>query len=299
LRPKRLNPAAVKRAVVTLPEGMTINPSVGGGLIGCTPAQYAAETVSSAPGAGCPNGSKIGDFTVKSPLFGQTIDGSLYLAAPFDNQFGELIAVYLVAKAPERGVLVKVAGKLDADPASGQLTATFDGLPQLPYTDLRIHFREGQRSPLATPSVCGAFHTAIDLTPWNSAGAVRHSDYLTPITSGVEGSACPSGTPAFVPKAAGGSINSQAGAYTPFYLHLTRSDTEQEITSYSATLPPGLLGKIAGIPYCSDAAISAARGAAASRRPNTLPARPRRRSAAPSRATGWGRRSTSPPAAST
>ena len=259
LRPKRLNPAAVKRAVVKLPEGMTINPSVGGGLIGCTPAQYAAETVSSPPGAGCPNGSKIGDFTVKSPLFGQTIEGSLFLAQPFDNQFGTLIAVYLVAKAPERGILVKVAGRLDADPASGRLTATFDGLPQLPYTDLRIHFREGQRSPLATPSVCGAFKTPVDLTPWNGAGAARHSDYATPITSGVEGSACPSGTPAFVPKAAGGSINSQAGAYTPFYLHLTRSDTEQEITSYSATLPPGLLGKIAGIPYCSDAAIAAAR----------------------------------------
>jgi hypothetical protein len=49
------------------------------------------------------------------------------------------------------GVLVEVAGQLQADPGSGRLTATFDRLPQLPYSSLTMHFREGQRSPLATP----------------------------------------------------------------------------------------------------------------------------------------------------
>jgi hypothetical protein len=38
-----------------------------------------------------------------------------------------------------------------------------------------------------------------------------------------------------------------------------RTDPEQEITSYSATLPPGLTGKLAGIATCSDAAIEAAK----------------------------------------
>ncbi|HET7591027.1 MAG TPA: hypothetical protein VFK14_12705 [Solirubrobacterales bacterium] len=259
LRPKRLNSATVRRAVVTLPEGMTINPSVGSGLLGCTPAQYSAETVSSAPGAGCPNGSKIGDFTVQSPLFEKTVEGSIFLAAPFDNPFGTLIGIYLVAKAPERGVLVKVAGKLDADPGSGSLVASFEGLPQLPYTNLKIHFREGQRSPLATPSTCGGYETGIELTPWSGAGSTLDVSSSTPITAGPDGGACPQGTPGFRPQAVAGSVNSQAGAFTPFYIHLTRSDTEQEITSYSTVLPPGLTGEIAGIPYCSDAAIEAAR----------------------------------------
>jgi hypothetical protein len=40
---------------------------------------------------------------------------------------------------------------------------------------------------------------------------------------------------------------------------MTRSDTEAEITSYSATLPKGLLGKISGVPYCPEADIEAAR----------------------------------------
>jgi hypothetical protein len=261
LGPKRLNPAAVRNAVVTLPEGMTINPSVGAGLIGCSPTQYAAETVSSPAGAGCPNGSKIGDFTVQSPLFPETVEGSLFLATPYANPFGSLIAIYLVAKAAERGVLVKVAGKLEANPITGSLVATFEDLPQLPYTNLKIHFREGQRSPLATPALCGSFHTGISLTPWSSAAGELHTALSTPITSGPEGTSCPTGNPPFDPQAQAGSINSQAGAYTPFYIHLTRTDTEQEITSYSTALPPGLTGDIAGIPYCSDAAIEAARQA--------------------------------------
>ena len=47
-------------------------------------------------------------------------------------------------------------------------------------------------------------------------------------------------------------------SYAPFYLHLTRTDSEQEITSYSAQMPPGLLGKLKGVPYCPEAAIAAA-----------------------------------------
>lgn len=258
LNPTRRAPSPVKSAVVTLPEGMTINPSVGAGLVACSPAQYAAETPTSPPGAGCPNGSKIGDFTVKTPLVEETVEGAIFLASPHDNPFGSLIAVYLVAKAPGRGILVKVAGKLEGDANSGTLTASFEDLPQLPYTDLRVHFREGQRSPLATPGVCGSFSTRMALTPWNSAKALTNASAFE-VSTGSEGTPCPSGTPPFNPQAKGGMLNSNAGSYSPFYLHLTRRDTEQEITSYSALLPPGLTGKIGDIPYCPEAAIAAAK----------------------------------------
>jgi hypothetical protein len=257
--PGKRSPSAVRRAVVALPDGVTINPSVGAGLGVCEPARYAAETASSPPGAGCPNESKIGDFTVKTPLFPGTVDGSLFLAAPHRNPFGTLIAVYLVAKSSEDGILVKVAGRIDADPTSGRLTATFDRLPQLPYSSLKIRFREGQRSPLATPVACGNYATSTDLTAWRDPGLTRHTDSSVAISAGVGGGPCPSGALPFHPGVTGGTLNSQAGAYTPFYLHLTRTDPEQEITSYSATLPPGLLGKAAGIPFCSDAAIEAAK----------------------------------------
>jgi hypothetical protein len=252
-------PTPVRKAVVSLPEGVTINPSVGAGLGVCSLKQYAAETPVSPFGAGCPGESKIGDFRVKSPIIPPEIEGSIFLAAPYDNPFGSLLAVYLVAKSIERGILVKVAGELKADPVTGRLTATFDNLPQLPYSDLQIHFREGQRSPLATPAACGPVSTDVTFTPWRDPGQVRRESLPAAITSGLGGGPCPSGLAPFAPQAKGGTLNSRAGAYSPFYLHLTRKVTEQEIVSYSAQLPPGLLGKIAGVPYCPEADIEAAR----------------------------------------
>ena len=253
-------PVPVRKAVVQLPEGVTINPSVGSGLGVCTTARYTAETPTSPPGDGCPNESKIGDFTVRSPLVPGVFDGSIFLAAPYDNPSGGLLGVYLVAKNAQRGFLVKVAGALSADPATGRLTATFDRLPQLPYSQLVISFREGQRSPLATPPACGGYSTEAALTPWTAPGQVLAASLPLQIATGIGGGPCPQGTPPFKPGVAGGSLNSQAGAYAPFYLHLTRRDGEAEITSYSATFPPGLLGKLAGVPLCPDAAIAAAAG---------------------------------------
>ena len=258
--PAQRAPAPVKSAVVELPEGVSINPSVGAGLGVCEPAQLAAETPTSPPGAGCPEESKIGDFSVHSPLIAGALEGGVFLAAPYRNPSGGLLAIYLVAKNAQRGFLVKVSGSLAADPLTGRLTATFDGLPQLPYSQLVISFREGQRSPLATPPGCGSYATAAALTPWSEPGRVRSFSLPLVVGAGIGGGACPSGPPPFRPGVAGGSLNAQAGAYSPFYLHLTRGDGEAEITSYSATFPPGLLGKLAGVPFCPDAAIAAAAG---------------------------------------
>jgi hypothetical protein len=259
LNPKLIAPTPPRRAVVTLAEGMTLNPSVGAGLSGCGGAQFAAETVYSPPGAGCPNASRIGNFTVESPLYGAPILGSLFLASPGDNPFGSLLAVYVVAKAPARGIIVKVAGRLDPDPLTGRLTATFEDLPQLPYSHFRVQFREGERSPLLSPSACGSYATLVALTPWQEAAPPVGLEPKFTIGHGIEGAACPgAGPPPFSPGASGGDINPVAGAYSAFYLHLTRRDTEAEITSYSAELPPGLLAKLAGIPYCPDSDLAAA-----------------------------------------
>src|SRR5664279_3581852 len=102
--------------------------------------------------------------------------------------------------------------------------------------------------------------TRVDFTPWLEAGPTVEQTPGFTIAHGIEGSPCPNAaTPPFTPGAVAGALNAQAGAYSPFYLHLTRTDPEQEITSYSAQLPPGLLGKIAGVPFCPDAAIAAAK----------------------------------------
>lgn len=264
-------PSQVERAVIALPDGVTVNPSVAAGLGVCTPAQYRSEAAASPAGAGCPEGSKIGDFRVQSPLFEETIQGAIFLARPDDratvrpgaeNPFDSLLAIYLVAKLPSRGVVIKVPGKLDPDLSSGRLTAIFQGLPELPYTDLQVNFREGQRAPLVSPPSCGSASSRIELVPWMGSSATRVYLSRTEVAAGIGGGPCPAGAaPPFSPTAIAGSLNSNVGSYTSFYLHMKRNDAEREITSYSALLPKGITGKIAGIPFCPEAAIAAARRA--------------------------------------
>jgi hypothetical protein len=259
LIPQMRAPSQVRSAVVSLPEGMTINPSLAAGLRGCAADQFAAEALGTHEGQGCPNDSKIGEMVVQSPLFERQITGSLYLATPYQNPYGVLVGIYMVARAPERGVMVKLAGKVDPDPADGSLVATFDELPQLPYESLLVRFRDGQRSPIASPPKCGTYSTRIALTPWGAGTQVYEKQDPFALTKGIGGGACPQTPLPFAPNAYSGTSNRHAGFYSPFFLRFTRTDAEQEITSYSTGLPTGLLGNISNIPFCSEAAIAAAR----------------------------------------
>ena len=256
--PRQRIHALGRKAVIELPEGVTLNPSLGAGLESCSLAQLGAETAFNPPGAGCPNGAKIGDFSVRVPFYDGLLNGAVYLAKPHDNPSGTLLAVYLIAKSADRGTLITAPGKLVPDPGDGTLTATFDDLPQLPYTDLEVNFKSGQRAPLVSPPSCGWATTKITLTSW--AAQAKTANSLSPITSGIDFGPCPDGsTPPFKPGAVSGGVNANVGSYTPYYVHLSRKDTEQEITSYSLVLPKGITGKIAGIPFCPDSAIEAAR----------------------------------------
>lgn len=260
----------LKDTTVTLPEGLTINPSSGVGLGGCTTADYEAETVESPPGAGCPNNSKLGTVEIETPLLKQKIHGSLFIAQPFENPFpepehghpgGTLVALYIVAKNPETGILVKLAGKVTPDPLTGRLTTTFLNNPQLPFSHFNFHFREGQQAPLITPSVCGSYSIQALLTPWSEPLRTLPPDSSPfSITSGSGGGACPSGgLPPFSPQITSGTINNAAGAPSAFYLRLSRSDGEGEISSFSTNLPPGLSGILTGIPFCPEPDIAVAR----------------------------------------
>jgi hypothetical protein len=250
----------LKETVVTLPEGLTINPSAGVGLGGCRPADYARETLDSLPGAGCPNDSKLGTVEIETPLLTQKIHGSLFIAQPHENPFNSLVALYVVAKNPETGVLVKLAGKVTPDPVTGRLTTTFANNPQVAFDHFNFHFREGQQAPLISPPTCGTYTTTAQLTPWSDPMTTLTDTSTFTITKGFDGGECPSGgVPPFHPQIQSGMLNNNAGVFSPFYLHLTRTDGEQEISGFSTNLPPGLTGSLTGIPFCGEAAIAAAR----------------------------------------
>jgi len=249
-----------KRVEVILPEGMSINPSQAEGIGICTQADLARETYDSGPNGGCPETSKVGSVVATTPVIDRDAVGSLYLAKPYENPFSSLIALYMVLKIPDRGVLVKLAGKVTTDPGTGQITTVFDDIPQLPVADFALHFREGARAPLVTPSACGSYSALSNMIPWSRPGSLLTRANAFDITSGPDHGPCPGGgLPPFKPGLLAGTINNAAGSYSPFNVRLTRNDAEQEITHFSIKLPPGITGKLAGIPFCPDAAIAAAK----------------------------------------
>jgi hypothetical protein len=249
----------LKGAEVVLPEGMTVNPSEAEGLGVCSEADFARETYNSGPNVGCPETSKIGSVEAVTPIIDRNPSGSLYLAKPYDNPFGSLLALYMTLKIPDRGVLVKLKGKVTPDPETGQLVTVFPDAPQVPFASFKLHFREGARAPLVTPAACGTYSVTSRFTPWARPTESTQTSNPFQIESGPDHGPCPNGgLPPFHPDLLAGSINNAAGAYSPFYVHLSRTDSEQEFTNFSIKLPRGLLAKLAGVGTCSDAAIAAA-----------------------------------------
>jgi hypothetical protein len=245
---------------LALPQGMTVNPSAGSGLGSCTPAEYESETPFSLTGAGCPEESKIGSIEIETPVLAEKILGSVYVAKPYDNPFNSLLGLYIVAKDPQRGIIVKVAGQIEPDPVTGQLVTTFDNNPQQPFSRFTLKFRPGATAPLVSPPACGSYTTEAALTPWSAPAEPQMVTSSFETTQGVHEGPCPSGgVPPFKPQVISGTENNAGGAYSPFYLRIIREDGEQEITKFTTVLPPGLTGNLTGIPFCSDAQIEAAR----------------------------------------
>jgi len=249
--PTGLAEANLQNATVTLPSGVSVNPSAANGLTACSPAQIGIDNANPPT---CPDSSKIGTVEVDTPLLSDALTGGIYVAQQNQNPFGSLLAIYVAAQAD--GVLLKLAGHVIADPRTGQLTTTFSNNPQLPFTDFKLDFFGGPQGILATPQQLGTYTTTSDLSPWSGGADVTPSDSFQITSGGVSG---------FSPTLTAGTQNAQAGAYAPFVLSFQRSDTDQNFSGLSVKLPPGMVAKLAGVQECSDAQLaqaSASSGAA-------------------------------------
>jgi hypothetical protein len=264
--PEGLSTAHLKDTTVTLPEGMTLNPSAGAGLDACSEAQ-----IGYAPSPGeihftkepqsCPDASKVGTLEVKTPLLNDKLPGAVYLAKPYANPFGSFLAIYLAIEDEHTGTVAKLAGKVSSDPQTGQLTTTFAENPQLPLEDVEVHFFAGPRAALKTPLACGEYTTTSTLVPWSTPeGETVHptDTFLTAVAPA--GGPCPTSEAQAPnkPSFSAGTLSPQAGAYSPFVLKIARPDGSQRLKAIDTTLPKGLTGKLAGVPYCSESAIAQA-----------------------------------------
>jgi hypothetical protein len=246
----------VRSTTVTLPAGLQVNPAAAGGLEACSEAQIgfermqaSGEAIFSEGEAHCPEASKLGTVEVTTPLLEKPLEGSVYQAAQDTNPFGSLLALYVVAENKERGVRVKLAGKVEPNPSTGQLVSTFDQTPQLPFEEFDLKFSGGGKAPLATSS-CGAYQTTSSIEPWSGEAPVDPTSEFD-VTSGSGRTACPDPGP-FAPSFLAGTANNQARAFSPFTLKLSRQDGEQTLSTVSTRMPPGLLGMLSKVALCGE-----------------------------------------------
>jgi hypothetical protein len=279
---ENLGTPPLRNTVVTLPEGMTVDPSSANGLGVCSEAQIGwqgstpagageLENFNAAP-PGCPDASKVGTLELETPALPSEackeatvplqecpnaserektpLSGSIYVAKQDENPFASLLALYFVVDDPRTGVIVKLPAEVQADPVTGRLTTVLKDTAQFPFSELRTHFFAGDTAALKAPASCGSFALTSVLTPWS---APQSGPPATPSAS-FEVAQAPGGCAGqgFAPSFTAGTASSRAGAFSSFGVTFSRQDGEQTVGGVSITMPPGLLGILKGITLCGE-----------------------------------------------
>lgn len=246
--PTALATPDLRSAVVRLPAGVVVSPSVANGLQGCSEAQFQLRSLTA---ASCPARSQIGTVKIATPLLSRPLEGQVFLGepqcapcTPADAQQGRLVRLFVQAQGS--GVTVKLAGSGSIDQSTGQLTVTFDQSPQLPFEQLTLTLDGGANAPLANPSTCGVpLSASSQLTPYSSETPAE------PASEAFTVSGCP--PPQFQPSFLAGTTNNQAGAFSPLTVTFSRTDDDEDLEDVTVQLPPGLLGMLAKVPLCAEA----------------------------------------------
>lgn len=272
---KEIGQANVKRAEVTLPKGMGLNPSAAPKLKACTDAQFGkgialgdtsrfADPQSVHPPAiACPPESVIGTVMIQTPVLpANSLPGTVYLGEQLsrDPTSGKEYRIFVNAESVRYGVYVRLIGEIAADPLTGQLTAIFDepaqgGLPQVPFSSFRLQF-DGAKGPLTSPPTCGPNTTASRMLPWTGNAAATPSSAFT-LTSAPGGKACAKtmAERPFAPGFTASPGDRGVKTFTNFTAHFSRPDGQQELKGVDLVLPEGATAKLAGVPYCPPAEI--------------------------------------------
>jgi hypothetical protein len=263
--PQKLQPvnsSTVNKATVTLPRGVGLNPATAPGLEFCPNASF---PLKSRAAVTCPAKSQIGSVAIETPVLPSgSLTGPVYLAPQEsrDPQSGKEFRIFFDAVSDRYGVQVRLEGQVKADPVTGQLTATFEGAPQVAFSSVSLTFGNIPGHgvpPLTSPPVCSSSATS-QITPWSTLQPVATPPTELTLTNAPGGGPCAKslGERPFAPGFSAHPVSSQVGTYTPYQLLITRTDGQQELKGFNLTLPPGATANLSGVPYCQPAEFHAA-----------------------------------------
>jgi hypothetical protein len=243
-------PSPIHNAVVTLPEGLSVNPDAADGQTACSDdqANFDTEAVDE-----CPETAKIGTFQIGTPALDEPLRGALYIGEP---KPGNQYRLFMVASG--FAIHAKVVADIHNDATTGRVTFSVANLPQVPFETFKVHLFASDRGLLATPTHCTLYRITSLFSPWNDQLAPQPSEPNLGISQGPTGRPCPAVTRPFQPRLVAGMSNATAGAYSNFHLKLDREDGDQFLNELGFRMPPGFTGYLRGISYCPEAAIAQA-----------------------------------------
>ncbi|MGH2880998.1 MAG: hypothetical protein ACRDK4_15495 [Solirubrobacteraceae bacterium] len=296
LAPTGIAAAELHGASVTLPAGLTIDPSAAAGARACasggpegfgiptglsasgrplTPAQI-GEGEQSGPGGEpvlapghCPPSSTIGTAEALSPLLARPLQGRVYLAAPgcggagmqacseADAANGNLLRVY-----------AELGGRAEEHEHGQGVILKLEGrLRVSPATgQLTLDLPGAPQLPLSRLSIKLFGGSAALLDNPSSCVSAPASAELEPwsapfspdlaVSSPYRASGCSNPAP-FAPSLMAGSVSIEAGGFTAFTVAIERAQREQEIAQLQLRAPNGIAAMLASVVPCSSAAGSA------------------------------------------
>jgi hypothetical protein len=300
--PTGIAAAELHGARVTLPAGLTIDPSAAAGMRACAssgsegigiPTGLSSSGLPVGPGqlgegeepgpggepvlapGHCPPASTIGAVEALSPLLARPLQGRVYLAAPgcggaaqrscgeADAAEGNLLRIYL-----------ELGGRGE-EHGQGVIVKLEGRLRVSPATgQLTLDLLGAPQLPLSHLSIklFGGSAALLD-NPTTCASAPASAE-LEPwsapfspnlaVSSPYQASGCPDPAP-FAPSLTAGSVNVEAGGFTAFTLTIGRAAREQEVAQLQLRAPAGIAAMLAGVVPCSSAQASSGSCPSASR----------------------------------
>jgi hypothetical protein len=236
--PYGLATPALEGVSVRLPQGTSLSPGLANGLQACEPAQLRDDR--------CPDASRIGAAEIVTPLLSEPLKGALYIGTPTPT---ERYRVFLRVSAGS--TVIDLQGVVEANEETGQVSTVFQDLPEVPFVTLRLSFFGGAAAALANPVACGPATSSGSITSY--AGQIGNLSSTFEVNEDAEGGACQATLP-FMPRFTAGTTDPLAGHTSSFILSVSRGDGQQNLSSFTAHLPPGLIGLMSSVPLCREPA---------------------------------------------
>lgn len=252
----------------TLPEGMTINPAFANSfdtMTTCPSAVIRTGDLSSCASA------QIGDVTLKTPLIKGDANGELHGKVYLEEQGDTAAQRYQLAiavDAPGRTLIVRgrteLSGSTELDETNpvgstaetdgngdpvGRMTAIFENIPDLGFTDMTVEFNT-DRQLLTNPQSCGVQQLEVEITPTGDNGNTP----AVPVAADTFTTDCSDPTDTgFEPTFTTHFSTDQAGGNPNVTMTVTRDDREEQLKEFDLALPPGLVADTVATDRCDEA----------------------------------------------